>query len=329
MKTIKKKAKADLMNTTLYIIVPCFNEEAGLEKNAARLKDKLASLAEAGKVSEKSRIVLVDDGSSDSTWRVISSLCSASEVFCGVKLAANTGHQNALMAGLMFSRGRADATISIDADLQDDLDAMDAMLDLCRDGSEIVCGVRCDRSSDSFLKRATAEGYYRLLRALGANVLFNHADYRLLSAAALERLAAFSERGLFLRGLVPMLSGKIGTVQYVRTERQYGESRYTPFKMLSLAMDGVTSLSTRPLFFMLCAGAAAAIAAFIAMIVFLILSICGMETGLFWLLFSSVWLIGGVLLAALGLVGEYAGKALAEAKARPRYFIETVINDQR
>ncbi|MBR5381393.1 MAG: glycosyltransferase family 2 protein [Oscillospiraceae bacterium] len=315
------------MKNTLYIIVPCYNEETGLSNSAARLKDKLASLAAAGKASEKSRIVLVDDGSADATWRVIEELCAGSEVFCGIKLAANSGHQNALMAGLEFSRGRADLTISVDADLQDDIDAMDAMTDQYLAGSDIVCGVRRDRSSDSFLKRVTAEGYYRLMRALGAKIIFNHADYHLLSAAAVERLCSFSERGLFLRGLVPMLSGKLGTVEYVRTGRQYGKSQYSPVRMMTLAMDGLTSLSLKPLFLMLCAGAAAASAAFLALIVFLILSICGMKSGPFWLLFSSVWFIGGVLLAAVGLAGEYAGKALTEAKARPRHFIETVIND--
>lgn len=316
------------MKNSVYIIVPCYNEEECLPDSAKRLEAKLEELIKCGLASEKSRIVFVDDGSADATWDIICRLHDASPLFCGIKLTANAGHQNAVMAGLLYSRGRADAAISIDADLQDDINAMDDMLDAFRNGFDIVYGVRTDRTSDSFLKRFTAESYYKTIRLLGGKIVYNHADYRLLSARAVSQLSKFPERGLFLRGLVPMLGLKACCVGYARSERTLGESKYTPFKMLTLAMDGITSLTTKPLFVLMCTGALIALLSAVSLIVFIVASVCGMASGPFWMLFSSVWLFGGALLAAVGLAGEYAGKALMETKARPRFFVDLVLDDK-
>ena len=314
------------MNNTLFIIVPCYNEEECLRESAAVLLEKLLSLISRSKASDKSRIVFVDDGSRDSTWDIITALQSENELYAGIKLAANAGHQNAVMAGLMYSRGRADMTISIDADMQDDPSAIDVMVDRFHDGFDIVFGVRSNRDSDSFFKRFTAEFYYKIVNKLGGKIVFNHADYRLMSARAVSELCKFPERGLFLRGLVPMLGLKTCEVEYVRKVRMQGESKYTPMKMLTLASDGVTSLTTKPLLLILGAGIALSCIALLMLIVFAVGALFGMKNGVLWIIFASVWLACGILLTAVGTVGEYVGKTLIEAKARPRFFVESILD---
>jgi glycosyltransferase involved in cell wall biosynthesis len=230
----------------LYIVVPCYNEEAVLPETAKRLRGKLEGLISSGRVSGRSRILLVNDGSRDGTWKIIEQLHRGCRLFSGVDLTCNRGHQNALLAGLMTAKDRADLTISMDADLQDDIEAVDEMVDKYLDGCDIVYGVRSSRRKDGFFKRTTAEGFYRLMEMMGARVVFNHADYRLMSRRALEGLAQFEEVNLFLRGLVPMIGYRTGTVAYERGERFAGESKYPLKKMLAFALEGITSLSTGP-----------------------------------------------------------------------------------
>ncbi|MDR2357685.1 MAG: glycosyltransferase family 2 protein [Oscillospiraceae bacterium] len=303
---------------TLYIVVPCYNEEEALPRTSEVMANKLRELVRGGKVSEDSRVLLVDDGSRDSTWTMIKSMCERSPVFSGIALSRNRGHQAALLAGLMTARGRADVTISLDADLQDDVGAMDAMMDAFLDGCDIVYGARSSRDSDNFLKRATATGYYRLLRALGCDIVFNHADYRLMSARALDALSQYGESDLFLRGIVPMIGFKTATVEYERAERAEGESKYTLRKMLKLASDGVLSLSLAPARLILGAG--------LVMLLFalglLAAALAGRDDARQWrLIAASVWGAGGIVTLALGVVGEYAGRAYLESKRRPRYNI--------
>ena len=235
------------MNNTLYIVVPCYNEQEVLPETSKRLKAKLEQLITAGKISEKSRVLFVNDGSKDRTWEIISALHQQSPLFCGVDLTRNRGHQNALLAGLMTAKDKADAVISMDADLQDDVEAVDQMVDKFLEGVDIVYGVRSSRKKDSFFKRTTAEGFYRVMNALGAETVFNHADYRLMSKRALEGLEQFREVNLFLRGIVPMIGYRTDVVEYERGERFAGESKYPLKKMLSFAMEGVSSLSVKPL----------------------------------------------------------------------------------
>jgi len=282
------------------------------------------TLATAGKISEAYKIAFVDDGSRDNTWNMIEELCRAESVFAGVRLSRNRGHQNALLAGLFAVMNEADAVVSIDADLQDDIDAIDNMIDGYLGGCDIVYGVRQNREKDSFFKRSTAEGFYKLLQALGCDIVFNHADYRLMSSRAIQALTAYSEQGLFLRGLVPMLGYKTSSVYYTRSERQAGESKYPLKRMLALALDGVASLSLKPLRIIMAVGC---IMLFLSAIL-LILCIVALCTGhgiLDWKIITfSIWAVGGLLMLALGIVGEYVGRTFIETKHRPRFNIETI-----
>ena len=307
---------------TLYIVVPCYNEEEVLRETAKRLADKLKTLAGAGKIADNSKIVFVDDGSRDGTWAIIEQLFEQDRVFAGVKLSRNRGHQNALLAGLMAVKGEADIVISIDADLQDDIDAIDRMVDEYSVGCHIVYGVRGNRESDSFFKRATAQGYYRLLRSFGCDIVFNHADYRLISSRALEALSEYGEQRLFLRGIVPMLGYKTSVVQYKRSPREAGESKYPLKRMLTLAIDGLLSLSLRPLRMVALAGALMLVIA-AALLVYSIVSICMGQPFFDWnIVLFSIWAVGGVMTLSIGIVGEYAGRTYFETKRRPRYNIE-------
>ena len=236
------------MNSTLYIVIPCYKEQEDLHETASRLKVKMESLIAAGKISPESRVMFVNDGSSDNTWPIICELHESDPLFSGINLSRNRGHQNALLAGLMTAKDLADMVISMDADLQDDIDAVDAMVDKYHEGCDIVYGVRSSREKDTFFKRFTAEGFYRVMSFLGADTVFNHADYRLMSKRALEGLAQFKEVNLFLRGIVPMIGYKSDVVTYERGERFAGESKYPLKKMLAFAMEGITSLSTKPLY---------------------------------------------------------------------------------
>ena len=314
------------MGDILYIVVPCYNEEAVLRETARRLRDKLHGLMEQGAISPESRVLFVNDGSKDRTWEIIAALHGEDKLFSGVNLSRNRGHQNALLAGLMTVKDRCDMAISMDADLQDDVDAVDAMVEEYHKGCDIVYGVRSARKKDTFFKRFTAEGFYRLMNFLGAETVFNHADYRLLSKRALEGLSQFKEVNLFLRGIVPMIGYRSGTVTYERGERFAGESKYPLKKMLAFAMEGITSLSTKPIRYITTLG----FLIFFISVVMLIWSIirwAGGDTVIGWAsVICSVWAIGGLILLSLGVLGEYIGKIYLETKGRPRFLIEEVLD---
>ena len=315
------------MDNTLYIVVPCYNEEEVLPETFRRLRAKLEQFMAAGKISKKSRVLYVNDGSKDRTWELISRLHEACPLFCGVDLTRNRGHQNALLAGLMTAKDRADMVISMDADLQDDVDAVDAMVDKFLEGVDIVYGVRSSRKRDTFFKRTTAEGFYRVMNAMGAETVFNHADYRLMSRRALEGLAQFKEVNLFLRGIVPMIGYRTDTVEYERGERFAGESKYPLKKMLSFDMEGITSLSVKPLRMITGLGFLIFLVSLV-MIVYNIVRWAMGATVTGWAsLACSIWLIGGLILLSLGVVGEYIGKIYLEAKGRPRFLIRQVLED--
>ena len=315
------------MPNTLYLVLPCYNEEEVLPETAQRLECKLKALMFAGKISPKSRVLFVNDGSKDQTWTIISRLHRENHLFCGVDLSRNRGHQNALMAGLMTARMRADLVISMDADLQDDVNAVDAMVDKYLEGVDIVYGVRSSRKTDTFFKRTTAEAFYRLMDLLGAETVFNHADYRLMSRRALDGLAQFTEVNLFLRGIVPMIGYRTDTVEYERGERFAGESKYPLKKMLAFALEGVTSLSVRPLRMITGLGFLIFLAS-LGMIVYNIIRWATGNTVTGWAsLACSVWLIGGLILLSLGVIGEYLGKLYLESKNRPRFLIQEILED--
>jgi len=311
----------------LYIVVPCYNEEAVLRETASRLADKLDRLAAGGQIAPDSRVLLVDDGSADATWSIITALHREDVRFSGLKLAGNKGHQNALLAGLLAARERAEVVISMDADLQDDIGAVDAMLEKYRNGCDIVYGVRSDRKSDTAFKRMTAQGFYKCMAMLGVNIVYNHADYRLMSRRALEGLAQFREANLFLRGIVPLIGYTTGQVEYERHERFAGESKYPLKKMLSFAMDGVTSFSVRPIRLITLAGFLIFIASLFMAAYSLVVKLFGYTVAGWSTLMGSIWLLGGLQLLALGIVGEYIGKIYNETKARPKYLIEELLDE--
>lgn len=311
---------------TLYLVVPCYNEEDVLPETAVRLEEKMTSLIRQKQISPQSRVVFVDDGSRDRTWEIITNLHREHPLFSGISLSRNRGHQNALLAGLLTVREAADMTISVDADLQDDLDAIDEMVVKFHDGADVVYGVRKARSTDTRFKRWSAERYYRFIQAFGGEVVFNHADYRLLSRRALDALSEYQEQALFLRGIVPMLGYKTDTVYYDRGTRFAGESKYPLRKMISLAIDGVTSLSVRPLRLIAVAAVLVLLKALVLAVVFGVQHAMGTPIWGWRILLVSISGVGGLNLLALGIVGEYAGKSYMEAKRRPRFFIEQVLH---
>ena len=316
------------MEDILYIVVPCYNEEEVLPETSRRLREKLEAMMAAGTISRDSRILFVNDGSKDRTWEVIEELHQTCPLFSGVDLTRNRGHQNALLAGLMTAKERCDMAISMDADLQDDVDAVDRMVEQYYAGCDIVYGVRSSRKKDTFFKRFTAEGFYRLMNAMGAETVFNHADYRLMSRRALEGLSQFREVNLFLRGIVPMIGYRTGTVEYERGERFAGESKYPLKKMLSFAMEGITSLSVKPIRMITGLGFLVFLVS-IAMLIYSIVRWAMGETILGWAsLICSVWAIGGLILLSLGVIGEYIGKVYLETKERPRFLIREVLEDK-
>lgn len=315
-----------MRGNTLYIVVPCYNEEEVLPETARRLADKLRTLMRGGKIGPGSRVLFVNDGSKDRTWDVISRLHQEDPLLCGADLSRNRGHQNALLAGLMTAKDRSDMAISMDADLQDDVDAVDAMVDKYLAGADIVYGVRSSRKTDTFFKRTTAEAFYRMMDLLGAETVFNHADYRLMSRRALEGLAQFKEVNLFLRGIVPMIGYPTDTVEYERGERFAGESKYPLKKMLSFALEGVTSLSVKPLRMITGLGFLVFLVS-LAMIGYNVVRWATGNTVTGWAsLACSVWLIGGLILLSLGVIGEYVGKLYLESKGRPRFLIREVLD---
>ena len=289
------------------------------------MTEKYKSLMEKGLISAESRVLFVDDGSRDSTWKMIENSHKENEIFRGIKLSRNRGHQNALLAGLMESKEFCDAAISVDADLQDDIDAMDEMIEKYNGGCEIVYGVRNKRSTDKFMKRFTAEGYYKLMEFFGTHIIFNHADYRLMSKKALEALSDFDEVNLFLRGMVPMLGFKSDKVYYERRERFAGESKYSLGKMLDLAWNGITSFSVKPVSLILFGGVLTCALSVIAMLIMAVLAFCGVLKGSAGWIIASVFLCTGLNLTALGVVGQYVCRAYLETKHRPKYIIEEKI----
>lgn len=318
-----------MAENTLYIVVPCYNEEEVLPETARRLGEKLRGLMAAEKIGTRSRVLFVNDGSRDRTWEIIEGLHREDGLMCGVDLSRNRGHQNALLAGLMTAKDRADMVISMDADLQDDVDAVDAMVDKYLEGVDIVYGVRSSRKTDTFFKRTTAEAFYRMMDLLGAETVFNHADYRLMSKRALEGLAQFTEVNLFLRGIVPMIGYRTDTVEYERGERFAGESKYPLKKMLAFALEGVTSLSVRPLRMITGLGFLVFLVS-LAMILYNVVRWATGNTVTGWASIAcSVWMIGGLILLSLGVIGEYLGKLYLESKGRPRFLIQEVLDDQR
>jgi glycosyltransferase involved in cell wall biosynthesis len=320
---IKKLRGVRRLKNTLYIVIPCYNEEAALPETAAVLLEKTRALIHSGKISARSRVLLVDDGSADGTWALIEKLSAETEDFTGVNFSRNRGTQNGILAGLTEARAHgADVVISTDADLQDDIDAIDWMLDEYHNGCDVVYGVRAKRDTDAFFKRFTAEAYDRLLAWLGCGVVFNHSDYRLLSARAIDALAEYGERDLFLRGVVPMLGFKSAAVSYERRARVAGETKYTFKSLANLAVNGATSLSLRPVRLVLQLGVLLTVFA-LALFVFSLVRLCFGYPMLNWkIILVSVWGVGGLILIGLGVVGEYAGRAYMEAKKRPRYHID-------
>ena len=309
------------MLPSLYIIIPCYNEQEVLPITAPMFLNKLSALISNGKISDSSRIMFVNDGSKDETWNIICALADSDEHFIGISQSRNRGHQNAVLAGLMEAKDRCDITISIDCDGQDDINAIDRMLEEYAGGCEVVYGVRSDRESDSFFKRTTAQGFYRFLSGLGAEVVYNHADYRLISSKVLQEFANFKEVNLFLRGMIPLVGFKSTSVEYVRTERLAGESKYPLKKMLALAVDGVTSLSVKPLRMITGFGVLVALISFIGCLWALVTAVCG-ETVQGWASMTCIiCFVSGVQLICLGIIGEYIGKIYMEAKGRPRYII--------
>ena len=306
----------------LYLVIPCFNEEEVLPLTVPVFLEKLISLVNVDFVSEHSRLLFVDDGSKDKTWEIIEGFSDSNPYVTGIKLSRNRGQQNALLAGLMEAKDHADITISIDCDGQDDLDAMDEMIRQYRDGCEIVYGVRNDRSSDTFFKRTTAQGYYRILNVLGGEVVYNHADYRLVSSRVLNELANYREVNLFLRGMFPMIGFKSTCVEYQRHERLAGKSKYPLSKMLTLAFDGITSFSVKPIRIITVLGGLTVLLSLILIIYALISWVTGHVVAGWSSTFIGTTLIDGIQLISLGVIGEYVGKIYMETKGRPRYIIE-------
>lgn len=320
--------KGDKMSKILFIVVPCYNEEVVLEETAKQLLEKLTSLVKEKKVSEKSRVLLVDDGSEDNTWQVIRGICKREKFFTGISLSRNVGHQNALLAGLMTARRYADVVISMDADLQDDVQVIDAMLAKNEEGCEIVYGVRSGRKSDSLPKRMSAEGFYKMMRLIGVNIVYNHADFRLTSKRALDHLAEFGEINLFLRGIFPLIGLKSGTVEYERRERAAGTTKYPLKKMCNFAWDGITSFSIKPIRLVLALGLLIFLISFVMITYFVIVKLLGRAVEGWTFIVTSIWLLGGLQMLALGIVGEYIGKIYNETKRRPRYIIaENLLED--
>ena len=315
------------MENRLYVVIPCYNEEEVLPETSKRLKEKMNELINKGKIADDSKVTLVNDGSKDLTWELIKKLHNEDKLFSGINLSRNRGHQNALLAGLMTVMDKADMVISMDADLQDDINAMDEMIDKYLDGVDVVYGVRSSRAKDTFFKKATAETFYKLMDKMGAKTVFNHADYRLLSKRALEGLAGFNEVNLFLRGIVPMVGYKSDIVYYERGERFAGESKYPLSKMLAFAVEGVTSLSVKPIRYITGLGFFVFLFSIAILIYSFIRHYMGATIQGWTTLMVSIWAIGGLILLSLGVVGEYVGKIYLEVKGRPRFIIEEFLDE--
>ena len=313
-------------NDILYLVIPCYNEEAVLHETAKQLLAKMNSMFDRGMISRESKIMFVNDGSRDRTWEIIKELHESNPIYSGVKLYRIKGHQNALLAGLMTAKEKADMAISLDADLQDDVDVIDQMVEKYYEGNDVVYGVRSARDTDTFFKKFTAEGFYKIMQAMGVEIVFNHADYRLMSKRALEGLSEFREVNLFLRGIVPLIGYKSDIVTYERHERFAGESKYPLKKMLAFATDGITSFSIKPIRMITTCGFLIFAISILMLLYFLVVHFMGRTVHGWTSTIVSIWAIGGLQLLAIGIVGEYIGKIYLETKARPKYIIETVLD---
>ena len=309
----------------LYLVVPCYNEEEVLPETTKRLIVKFNNLIHEQKIGELSRIVYVNDGSKDKTWTIIEEIVQSNSLFQGIKLSRNKGHQNALLAGLMYAKNKADIVISMDADLQDDIDAIDAMIDANDKGFDVVYGVRSARKTDTFFKKTTAELFYKLMKTLGADIVYNHADYRLMSKRALDGLSEFDEANLFLRGIVPLIGYPSTIVEYERNERFLGESKYPLKKMLNFAFDGITSFTVKPIRMISVIGFLVFSVSILIMMYFFYAYFAGKTVAGWATTVISIWALGGLQLLAIGIIGEYIAKTYIETKQRPKYIIETII----
>lgn len=314
---------------TLYVVVPCYNEEEVLHETTKQLKVKMEKLISDDIISKDSRVMYVNDGSKDKTWELIEEISKKEKLFTGISLSRNRGHQNALLGGLMTAKKYADIIISMDADLQDDINAIDEMIQKYYDGCDIVYGVRSARKKDTFFKRVTAEGFYKFMKMMGVDIVFNHADYRLASKRVLEKLEEFGEVNLFLRGMFPLIGYKTDVVYYERAERFAGESKYPLKKMLNFAWDGITSFSVKPIRFILSFGIFMTCVSFICSIVFIILNMIKIGTLSVSSIISIMCLLAGIQITCIGIVGEYVGKTYGETKARPRFIISRNLNEEK
>lgn len=313
----------------MYIVIPCYNEEEMLPITARALIEKMDTLIAEKKIAPDSKVMFVDDGSKDKTWKIIERLNRSCELFTGIKLSRNKGHQNALLAGLMTAKNYADIIVSMDADLQDDINAIDGFLEKRAEGCEIVYGVRSSRETDTGFKRWTAQTYYKLLSKMGVDITYNHADYRMMSKRAVEELDNFKEVNLFLRGIVPMIGFKSDIVTYERAARQAGESKYPLKKMISFAVEGITSLSIKPIRFITALGIGIFVVSIIMLIYFLIIHAMGRTISGWTTTVVSVWALGGLQLLSIGVIGEYIGKIYLETKSRPKFIIETNLEENK
>ena len=318
-----------MKSVSLYIVIPCYNEQEVLPITAPMFLEKIESLVAQGLCNENSKVLFVNDGSKDDTWNIIRGLAKQNPKFKGITLSRNRGHQNALLAGLMHAKDECDVTISIDCDGQDDINAMDEMMRQFHDGCDVVYGVRSKRDTDTFFKRFTAESFYKFMHLMGAETVFNHADYRLMSKRALEGLAEFKEVNLFLRGTVPLVGYKSTSVYYERNERIAGESHYPFSKMLNLALNGITSLSTKPLRYITTIGIAMAFISFLFIVWAIVARVTGYTVAGWTSLVGIMALIGGIQLFCLGIIGEYIGKIYSEVKQRPKFIIEATTDEEK
>ena len=318
-----------MVKKVLYIVVPCYNEEEVLHETTKQLKEKIKSLIKKNVISPESKVMYVNDGSKDNTWSIIKEISQKEKLFTGISLSKNRGHQNALLAGLMTAKEYADIVISMDADLQDDIDAIDEMIEKSYNGYDIVYGVRSSRKKDTFFKKFTAEGFYKIMAKMGVEIVFNHADYRLTSKRVLNNLEEYGEVNLFLRGIFPLIGYKTDIVYYERKERFAGKSKYPLKKMLSFAWDGITSFSIKPIKLILSIGIIILFLSMLVIIYSIIMKFLGRTVSGWTFIMCSIWFIAGVQMVSLGVIGEYIGKIYSETKKRPRYFISENLNDKK
>lgn len=317
-----------MSKNVLYVVVPCYNEEEVLKETTKRLKEKLKKLIKEKMISNKSKVMYVNDGSKDKTWKIIKEINNKDKMFTGISLSRNKGHQNALLAGLMTAKNYADVVISMDADLQDDINTIDEMIAKYNNGCDIVYGVRSSRKKDSWFKKTTAQGFYKFMRFMGVEVVYNHADYRLTSKRVLDAFEDYKEVNLFLRGMFPLVGFKSDVVYYERKERFAGESKYPLKKMLNFAWDGITSFSVRPIRLILNLGIIMFIVSLLVLIYSLVVKLLGRTVDGWTFIVCSIWLVSGVQMLSLGIIGEYIGKVYSETKRRPRYIVMENLNDE-